>query len=133
MKRNRFKYALVVVAVVAAGLTSRSRYAACLPPFIAEYAGDTLWALTVFLALGWLFVRARTSALAVSALLIAYGVECSQLYQAPWFSALRETHVGALLLGSGFLWSDFVCYTAGIVAGAVAEYGMTRRNRRDSA
>ena len=61
--RNRVLYALVAVAVVAAGLLWRSRFMP-LPPFAAKYGGDALWALMVFVGVGFLFPRASTRVLA---------------------------------------------------------------------
>jgi len=51
--------------------------------------------------------------LAATALVISFAVEVSQLYHAEWIDGIRETRLGALTLGSGFLWSDLVCYTLG--------------------
>ena len=53
--------------------------------------------------------------------MLSFAVEFSQLYQAGWINAVRETHLGALVLGRGFLWSDLACYTAGVGAGWLAE------------
>lgn len=114
-------YAGWIVAVIAAGLASRSPGAAWLPGFIAAYAGDTLWALMVLLILGFLFPSARTGVAAGSALGIAFAVEFSQLYQAEWINGIRATRIGALALGSGFLATDLVCYAVGVATGAGAE------------
>lgn len=46
--RTRFVYLLAATVVVIAGLESR-RYREQLPAFLAEYAGDALWALMLFL------------------------------------------------------------------------------------
>jgi hypothetical protein len=51
---------LCAVAVVALGLGAR-RYGTYIPEFVARYAGDTLWALMVFLAFG--IVAPKTPAL----------------------------------------------------------------------
>ena len=106
-------YVALACLTIGAGLASR-RFPAFLPEFVARYAGDTLWAAMVFwvLALGWR--RASTSRLAASALAVAVAVECSQLYRAAWIDSIRETRIGALVLGSGFLWSDLVCYAVGV-------------------
>ena len=64
-----------------------------------------------------LHVRAAIS------LALAFLVEISQLYHAPWIDSIRQTTLGGLVLGFGFLWTDFVCYSVGIatgVAGAIA-------------
>ena len=119
------------------GLGSRSG-AAWLPPFVAEYAGDTLWTMMVYVSL--LFVWPRLSVLQAggAALAISFGVEFSQLYRAPWIDAVRAHRLGALVLGHGFLASDLVCYTVGAllaagVDGLLAQRQSgngSRRNRR---
>jgi hypothetical protein len=121
MRRNRLLYIAMVAIVTVAGLASRSDAARYIPAFIATYAGDTLWALTVFLTLGFIFPRASILTVASSALLIAFGVEISQLYQADWIIQIRETLPGRLFLGSGFKWSDLVCYSIGVLMGGAGE------------
>jgi hypothetical protein len=105
---------------ICAGLASR-RYPAFFPAFIARYAGDTLWAAMMFwiLALGWR--RSSTHGLAVGAIVVAIAVECSQLYHAAWIDSIRRTGIGALVLGSDFLWSDLVCYAVGVGIAAVLD------------
>ncbi|MDP6525268.1 MAG: DUF2809 domain-containing protein [Kiritimatiellia bacterium] len=120
-RRNRLVYAGVIVAVIIVGLASRSPLATYMPVLFATYAGDTLWALTVFLCLGFVLPRARMAIVASVAILIAFGVEISQLYQAEWMNRIRNTSIGALALGSGFKWSDFVCYTFGCIIGVAGE------------
>ena len=119
--QRRVVYLICALAVVGLGLGSR-RFGDYLPGVFAEYAGDTLWALGVFLGLGCLAPQTRTVHRATVALAVSYGVEVSQLYHAPWIDTLRHTTLGALILGSGFLWSDLVCYTAGVALGAVVDH-----------
>ena len=118
--RSRRVCIAIVVIVVILGLASR-RYRDVLPPFIAAYAGDTLWAMMVFFLFSLMTPRARTMAIAAAALLFAYAIEISQLYHAPWIDSIRAMTIGGLVLGSDFVWSDLVCYTAGIAAGAVLD------------
>ena len=120
MKRNRFWYAVGDAVVIALGLASR-QYAAVLPAVVAEYAGDTLWALMVFLTVGLLAPRWPSLRVAGTALAISYVVEASQLYHAPWIDAIRDTRAGGLILGYGFLWSDLACYTVGAALGLALE------------
>ncbi|MHC4566935.1 MAG: ribosomal maturation YjgA family protein [Planctomycetota bacterium] len=120
-KRNRQTYAVVIVLVIMTGLASRSSGADYLPSFFATYAGDTLWALTVFLVLGFIFPGVRTGVAALLTIALSFGVELSQLYQAEWINTIRETRIGALTLGAGFKWSDLVCYTGGCVLGLAGE------------
>lgn len=121
MHRNRTLYAGLILLVTVIGGSSRLPIARHFPAFFAEYAGDTFWALLVYVCLGFLFPTWRIRTIALSSLAIAYGVEVFQLYQAPWINAVRETFLGAVLLGSGFLWSDFLCYTAGVAMGVAGE------------
>ena len=87
MKR-RLCYLILWIFMVALGLGSRS-FGSHLPTFVAEYAGDTLWAAMVYFGIGFLFPSVRLLRKALAAL-------------------------GPLVLGHGFLWSDMVCYTVGV-------------------
>ena len=117
---TRVRYMLCAVAVVALGLGTR-RYGTYLPAFVARYAGDTLWALMVFLGLGIMAPKTPTLYRAILSLVVSYAVEFSQLYHEPWIDSLRHTTLGGLVLGFGFLWSDLACYTVGVVAGAAID------------
>ena len=120
LRRNRFHYVATGCVVTALGLGSR-RYAELLPAFIAQYAGDTLWALMVFVVVGFLAPRWPSHRVALVALLVSYADEISQRYHAPWIDAVRDTWIGGVVLGYGFLWSDIVCYTVGVALGVVFE------------
>ncbi|MBM3965975.1 MAG: DUF2809 domain-containing protein [Planctomycetes bacterium] len=113
-------YFLSAIAVAAAGLASR-RYRDRSPEFLAEYAGDPLWALMVFLLVSTLVAGASTWLRACIALLFSFLVEISQLYHAPWIDTIRATKLGGLVLGHGFLRSDFACYTAGVTISFLAD------------
>ena len=117
---RRVCFAASAAATVFLGLASR-RFRSVLPAFAGAYAGDTLWALMVYLGLGALFPTVRAGRRLTAALLFSYSIETSQLYHAPWIDAVRATTLGGLVLGFGFLWSDWVCYTVGTGAGFVAE------------
>ncbi len=123
MRRRRIAYAGWVAVVIAAGLASRSAGASFLPDFATAYAGDTLWALMVFLALGFLFPGARTAVLAGSALGISFAVEFSQLCEMDWLKQIRATRVGALMLGQGWVATDLLCYAVGVGIGVAGEVG----------
>jgi len=113
MNRNRLLYGAGTGVVVVLGLASR-HYASALPPFLALYAGDTLWAMVVFGVIGVLAPAWSSFRVATVALILSCAVETSQLYQAAWINAVRDTRAGGLVLGYGFLWSDILCYTAGV-------------------
>ena len=118
--------ALIAVAIVL-GIASR-RYATRLPEFLAAYAGDTLWALAAFLGFCVVMPGASTARVALLAILFSFTIELSQLYHAPWIDAVRNTTLGGLILGFGFLWSDLACYAVGVALGAVLDLMLTRAN-----
>ncbi len=126
MSRNRLIYAGCIAGVVALGLFSRSTAGEVLPDFVETYAGDTLWALMVFLGLAFIFRKAPTWILALSALTFSYAIELSQFIQTPWLNSVRHTKLGGLVLGFGFKWTDLVCYAVGVGIGAVAEWLVAR-------
>ncbi len=119
--RNRVVYALLAIAVVAAGLLWRSGIIP-LPHWLSNNGGDALWALMVFVGFGFLLPRASTWVVALLALTFAWGVEFSQLYHAPWIDAIRATIPGRLVLGNTFNWPDLPAYAVGIALGALAEW-----------
>jgi hypothetical protein len=59
--------------------------------------------------------------IAVLALAFSAAIELSQLYHAPWIDSIRQTTLGGLVLGFGFVWSDLACYAAGVVLGILVE------------
>jgi hypothetical protein len=94
---------------------------------LAEYAGDTLWALMLFLLVSTLLVGRPILVRAAISLALAFLVEISQLYHAPWIDAIRQTALGGLVLGFGFLWTDLICYSAGVMIGVIAEWAIAGR------
>lgn len=116
MKRNRFIYFILVIIVIILGLSSR-RFSEYLPYLLAKYAGDTLWALMVFLGFRFIFITKPTKFIFFSSLIISYLIEISQLYHNTFIDNIRNTIIGKLILGQGFLWSDIVCYLVGICIG----------------
>ncbi|RPD48561.1 DUF2809 domain-containing protein [Hymenobacter sediminis] len=120
MNRNRLAYATLSLLTIALGLASR-RYQAALPAWVGAYVGDALWALLVFWLVGFGWPQWSRRRVAAVALVFAFLIEASQLYQAPWLNALRVTTPGRLVLGQGFLWSDLLCYTLGVLVGVGLE------------
>jgi hypothetical protein len=122
-KRNRTRYVMAAMAVIAVGLASRN-VAGLFPEALGKYPGDTLWTLMMFFFLGSLFPRCRSLHIAACALAISCAVETSQLYHSPWIDSLRGNSLGHLVLGSGFDWRDFPAYSLGASAGFVLELTM---------
>lgn len=116
---------VLVLATVALGLATR-RFPNAFPSFIAEYGGDALWAMLVYWLLAFIWPRVSPARLAFGALAISVCDELSQMIDWPWLAALRNTRLGALVLGQGFLWSDLVCYSVGIAAAFAIDVAMRR-------
>ena len=126
--RGRLTYGFLVLLVIAAGLLLRSSFLS-VPPFLSKYGGDALWALMIFIGLGFVFLRAGTLTLALCALGISWAVEFSQIYHTPWLDAVRATLPGRLILGSTFNLPDLPAYAVGIAVGAVSEVFLNRSVR----
>lgn len=113
----RMAYLTATALVVVVGLLSRR----C--GWMPTCVGDGLWAVMMFCL--WRTVAAGWSlwGVALAALSTCYAVELSQLITWPWLCDLRNTTLGHLVLGQGFLPTDLVAYTLGVaVAYAVATW-----------
>ena len=118
MKRNRIYQSGYVILTVTLGLFSRSGY---LPDFLYGYLGDALYALMFFFIIGFVFPKFSTIKVALIALSFCFAIEISQFYHAEWIDTIRQTRIGGLVLGFGFLWSDLLSYTFGVITGALLE------------
>lgn len=92
-----------------------------LPQMISEHAGDMLWAMMVYF--GFRFMGPHKSLLwaAGCSAAFSFAIEFSQLYQGEWIMELRDTVMGALILGRGFLTVDLIRYVMGIAIAAGAD------------
>jgi Protein of unknown function (DUF2809) len=120
-RRHPFARLVLIALVACLGIGSR-RFAGHLPGFVAAYAGDTLWALAVFLGIGLLLPTASTGRVALLALAFSIVIEVSQLYHARWIDSIRRTTIGGLALGFDFVWSDLACYAVGVGLGILIEW-----------
>ncbi len=121
----RKNYLLAILVVFALGLPTRV-WAEFLPEWYNLYAGDFLWAMLVYFLISLLFggeIRRKFAA----ALLFAFCIEFSQLYQAEWLNELRQIKLVGLVLGFGFKWSDLVAYTLGISLAAFLDWKFLKR------
>lgn len=120
MQRNRKIYLLLIPFVMGLGILSR-KFSYILPDLLNTYLGDAIWAAMIYVMVAFVFANKLPKQIAVFSLLFCYAIEVSQLYQAPWINNIRNTTLGALVLGSGFLWSDLLAYVLGVVAVLVIE------------
>ncbi|WP_342646099.1 DUF2809 domain-containing protein [Mucilaginibacter sp. CSA2-8R] len=115
MNKLRLKYLLCITAVIATGLVSRKI------TFIPLWIGDALWAVMIYLLMRMILIQIPIFKIATWSLAFCFAIEISQLYQAPCINHIRSTLIGHLVLGQGFLWSDLVAYTGGILTIAIVE------------
>ncbi|MES2108897.1 MAG: DUF2809 domain-containing protein [Bacteroidota bacterium] len=119
MSKTRLSYFILITLTITAGLLSR--YINGIPLF----TGDILWGLMVYFIVRFLFIYRKIKWAAIASLIFSYGIEFSQLYQAPWINNIRHTVLGGLILGYSFLWSDMLCYTVGVGIGLAIDKMLT--------
>ena len=117
--RRRPVLAAWLGVTIALGLGSR---AVPLPGPLAGYPGDALYTVAAFWALLLVLPRLPGGLAAGAALVFSALVELSQLCDAGWLVALRQTGFGALLLGQGFQVADLLSYACG----AIVAFGLDR-------
>lgn len=120
MMKARLYYMVAVLLIVAAGLGVRM-YSETLPPFVAAHFGDALWACMIYCGVRCLRVNKPIPWAVVISAGICFVIEFSQLYQANWINAIRDTTLGALILGHGFLFVDLIRYSVGIMLAAIVD------------
>jgi len=120
-KSQWFIRLIVIIATIMMGLGLRY-FAGDLPRWVNLYVGDFLWSVMIFFIFTLIFRKKSTFKIMVLSLIYCYLIEISQIYQAPWINNIRQTTVGHLMLGRGFLWSDLVSYTIGIMAGGALDF-----------
>lgn len=108
LTKKRIIYLLCICVLTFLGLSSRS------VPLLPSQTGDALWAMTLFCFLRFLFIDKKLGTIAWASLIIAFLDEFSQLIQWPWLVDVRNTWLGHMILGQGFLWQDLVAYILGI-------------------
>ena len=126
--KKRWIYFAFILLTILAGLSTRI-YGYKMPYLIAEYGGDTLFAVCIFWTVRFLFLQLAIWKTALWSWFMCIMIEVSQLYQAPWIQRIRSTAPFILLLGSDFVWSDWICYTIGIVMALLLCSLIERRNR----
>lgn len=119
-RNMRIAYLIAIVITILLGLASR-KWSHLLLSFVAQNAGDILWAMMVYFGFRLLLVRKNILPAIVLSFLFSFGIEFSQLYQEDWINHIRGTLLGALVLGKGFLVEDLIRYTAGIIMATVLD------------
>ncbi len=114
MNSKRWLYFILIAINIPLGLATRYD-ADYFPYLIRIYGGDTFAASCIFFGIRFLFIKPKLWKIAVISYLVCISIETLQLYHAPWIESIRHTPPFGILLGYGFLWSDWLCYAAGTI------------------
>jgi hypothetical protein len=109
---SRIIYCISFIFLTWLALATRS-HRQWFSPLIIEYGGDVIWAGMFLFFLRMIFLKIALWKLAIINYALGVADEFTQLFRAPWANALRETTIGRLLFGAGFLWTDILCYAIG--------------------
>jgi hypothetical protein len=120
IRRNRAIYLGIIIVVMILGLLSR-KFSLCFPNILRKNIGDALWATLIFFLFRFIFNKLIIQKVALIAIAFSFLIEFSQLYHNVWIDKIRSTLFGKLVLGSGFAWSDLICYIVGVGLGITIE------------
>lgn len=121
LKNNRLSYFILILIVIALGITSRKTEG------VPTFFGDTLYAVMIYFGIRMFFINFNIKKTAILALLFCFAIEFLQLYDAEWMLAIRRTTLGHYVLGQGFLWSDLGYYTIGIIMAFFSDSNWIKR------
>ena len=83
--------------------------------WIPAETGDALWAMMVFCLWRIVLHNKKLPLVAITSLAHCYLVEFSQMITWRWLVSFRQTFIGHMMLGQGFLWIDLLAYSIGII------------------
>lgn len=125
LSKSRILYFSLFILTIFLGIMSRKF--SLIPLFI----GDLLYAVMIYFLLRIVLIKKSALLLIIITLLICYGIEFLQLYQAEWIIALRKTLFGRYVLGQQFLWTDILAYTAGaLIAFMIEKIILVKTNQK---
>ncbi|MEZ4822376.1 MAG: DUF2809 domain-containing protein [Ignavibacteria bacterium] len=101
IKRKRTLYLILIIDNAFPGLASR-KFSYLLPSFIADYSGDTLWALMVLFLDSFYFIEYSVRVCGNFHIFLLFLLNSVSCIQAGWINAIRDTRIGGLVLGYGF-------------------------------
>ena len=98
-----------IILLIPIGLISRRI------SWIPTETGDALWAMMVFCLWRIVLHNKKLPTVAIVSLAHCYLVEFSQMITWKWLVSFRQTFIGHMMLGQGFLWIDLLAYSIGII------------------
>lgn len=124
MATKRIKFLIYHISMIVLstifGLGSR-KFPDLFSPFLAEYLGDTMWTLFFYAFFRIVFYKMTSFKIFVITYIFSVFIELSQLIKTDFLNQIRQTFLGGLILGFGFLWSDLICYLIGALIGLLLE------------
>ena len=83
--------------------------------------GDFLYAIMIYVLMRIILINKKDYQIAFLSLITCYSIEFLQIYQEDWIIELRKTLFGKYVLGQGFLWTDILAYTFGVLIALLLE------------
>ena len=83
--------------------------------------GDFLYAIMIYVLMRIILINKKAYQIVFLSLITCYSIEFLQIYQADWIIELRKTLFGKYVLGQGFLWTDILAYTFGVLIALLLE------------
>lgn len=124
----RLKFCALALGTIVVGLAVHW-YGTVFSPTLRDILGDALWAMMIVWLIGALVPSRPIAVRAGLALVICWMVEASQAYHSQFLDSLRQTTIGALVLGTGFDLRDFASYALGVATAAGLELVGRRSGR----
>lgn len=109
IKSKLFTPIIGIILLIPIGLISRRI------GWIPTETGDALWAMMVFCLWRIVLHKKKLPLVAITSLAHCYLVEFSQMITWRWLVSFRQTFIGHMMLGQGFLWIDLLAYSIGII------------------
>ncbi|MBQ3770662.1 MAG: DUF2809 domain-containing protein [Bacteroidaceae bacterium] len=109
IKSKLFTPIIGIILLIPIGLISRRI------GWIPTETGDALWAMMVFCLWRIVLHNKKLPTVAIVSLAHCYLVEFSQMITWRWLVSFRQTFIGHMMLGQGFLWIDLLAYSIGII------------------
>ncbi|MBD3391606.1 MAG: DUF2809 domain-containing protein [Chitinivibrionales bacterium] len=113
---GRARAVLFLAVLVPVGFASKF-YTGWGAPWVNNSLGGVLYVIFWCLAIFVLFPQERPSAIAAAVFTATSLLEILQLWHPSFLESIRSTFVGATLIGTTFVWSDFFYYAIGCIAG----------------
>lgn len=122
LKTDKKTYLALTIIAILLGIFSRKIDG------IPTFFGDTLYAIMVYFGMRMIFINNSIKKIAGIALVFCFCIEFLQLYRAEWILTIRRATIGHYVLGQGFLWSDLIYYSMGVLIAFFIDSKVFKKN-----